>query len=69
MSWIDERSLHHRQTYSPATALNLFRQGMDTVEIAEQMMVTEAQALELLDAARQTQPKALAAERMGRCSR
>lgn len=69
MSWINERSQHQTRTYSPSRALNLFRQGMDTVEIAEQMMVTEAQAMELLDAARNTQPKALAAERMGRAMR
>lgn len=69
MSWINERSQHQTRTYSPSRALNLFRQGMDTVEIAEQMMLTEAQAVELLDAAREAQPRQLAAERIGRCSR
>lgn len=69
MSWMDCRTEHQRITYPPSRALNLFRQGMDTVEIAKQMMCTEAQALELIDAARQAQPRELAAERMGRVNR
>ena len=69
MSWLDRRTEHQRITYPPSRALNLFRQGLDTVEIATQMMCTEAQAVELLDAARAAQPRALAAERMGRVSR
>lgn len=69
MNWLNERTDHQTRIYPPSRALNLFRQGMDTVEIATQMMVTEAQAVELLDAARKSQPRALAAERMGRVSR
>lgn len=69
MSWLDQRTEHQRITYPPSRALNLFRLGMDTVDIATQMMCTEAQALELLDAARAAQPRELAAERMGRVSR
>jgi hypothetical protein len=69
MSWINERTQHQVRTYPPSRALNLFRQGLDTIEIARQMMCTEAQALELLDAARKAQPRALAAERIGRVER
>ena len=69
MSWMTERTRHQVITYPPSRALNLFRQGMDTVEIAKQMMCTEAQALELIDAARQAQPRELAADRMGRVNR
>lgn len=51
-NWIDERTQHQKRAYSPSRALNLFRQGMDTVDIAAQMSVTEAQAVELLEEAR-----------------
>lgn len=68
MSWIDERSLHHRQTYSPATALNMFRNGMDTKDIATHMRLEEWQAVELLEAARKVQRREVTIEKAARMS-
>lgn len=66
MNWIEERSQHHKRTYPPSRVLNLFLSGLDTMEISKLTGLTESQACELLDVARKAQPRALAAERMGR---
>lgn len=44
-------------------ALNMFRNGNDTVEIAKQMNIAEAHACNLLEIARKDQVHALEAER------